>query len=1407
MLTSRPRFMRYVVWFLAFSLLWLPQVLLAQFTTQGNTIALSNDCFRLTAATPSQTGAVWANTPLNLNAPFDLKGQIFLGCSDAGADGLAFVLQTGGTGIIGVGGGSVGYGGILNSVAVEFDTWANTAAQPPNLSDPTFDHLALVSGGVLDHAAATNLAGPVGILPGNANAEDCQYHDVRFTWDPTANVFEVYVDCQLRLTYNGDIRAALGGSTSATYGYTAATGGAANQHEACFLSNSQPGSNTALTLCQGDTLTLTAGPGTDHSWSPGAGLSAPLGQSVEAFPVVSTTYFVNYVDACGFQVEDTFDLTVSPINNIPVNLGPDFTLCPQEDSLLDPGLPATFTYLWQDGSTGPTLTAQGPGQYVVTVRDGCDVGRDTLDIGPGSIPTPAFNLQDSICPSDLTNITLTSAVLSGANYNWTLDGATIFSGGGTSNQQVFWNTPGTKTVCLSVDRLGCAAGPICDNIVVKERPLVLLDPVPDQCFPGNSFTFNVVVVGDTPDVYQWDFGSSALPPSFTGPNPPPVTYQATGIKTVTLNVTRDGCQAANATSSTFEVLQVPEAVFSPSAVEICAFEEVDFTYNGTILGPNQTFQWDFGDNAVPTSSTLPNPFPVQYQDSGQKIISLTVSRGPCSRTYRDTIFVQPSPQITAGPDTSFCEGDGGVQLLASATGGRGSLSYLWDCNRPPGNCGFSAPNILQPTVNPDPGGSLSGEVVFYLQVIDSSGCASNVDSATVTVLAKPLVDAGRDTSICEGQGVLLSASPQPGSTGIQTYQWSPAASLNVSTGPNVFATPDTTTIYTVVGIGFNGCRSEATTLDTFSTVAVVVRDKPQAFAGPDTGLCFGDSIQLQGFSAGAGPTYTYSWTGGGGISDPTSPTPFVTPTQTTIYQLTVRSNGCESDGDGITIVVDTKPTLTADASPGSVCYNDAFRLEAQASGDIDSITYRYQWTPSTGLSDPTVAKPTGRIPFDTEYEVVATSEFGCVSDTQRVFVPVKASPVVSLPQADTTVCEDDTITLTASHILVNPDGNPVNYRWLPSDFSYEFVFDSVVRVNPTRNGFIVVEAFISSGDCKTRDSVFFTVNPAITARVAADTTRFCEGLSTQLTAVGGRGNPRYQWTPALGLDNDTSGQPVASPTETTTYVVTIEEGACEAQDSLTLTVNPAPQVDFVLSRAPGCDSSLMSFGDRTTGAQSLVWDFGDGAPLSNARNPEHVYAPGTYTVLLRGVSAQGCFDSLQRGPIEIAPLNTAAFTSVPDTTEPILPTTPVQFRDSSTGAVAWLWEFGDGRMSTEANPVHRFNQPGAYRVTLTITDSVGCTYTVEQGTYQILPPDALLPTFFSPNGDQRNDVFRVEYGGNEAFELTVFDRWGRVVFTADDPSDGWDGTDGQGLRLKDGVYFYTVRLGRGTFQRTLTLLR
>lgn len=197
----------------------------SQFQVNGDAIQTACNCFTLTEDSQDKVGSVWNTHRLNLNEAFDLSFDIFLGCSNNGADGMAFGLQPIGTGV-GSDGSGMGLGGFAPSLGVFLDTYRNTEN-----NDPFNDHVSLQTNGNVTHnSGVNNLAGPVGVN----NLEDCEWHILRIVWIPSRNNFVVYLDNDLHISYTGDIIGdVFGGDPMVYWGLTAATGARTNRHRFC----------------------------------------------------------------------------------------------------------------------------------------------------------------------------------------------------------------------------------------------------------------------------------------------------------------------------------------------------------------------------------------------------------------------------------------------------------------------------------------------------------------------------------------------------------------------------------------------------------------------------------------------------------------------------------------------------------------------------------------------------------------------------------------------------------------------------------------------------------------------------------------------------------------------------------------------------------------------------------------------------------------------------------------------------------------------------------------------------------------------------------------------------------------------------------------------------------------------
>ena len=388
----------------------------AQFITNGTAQLTSERCWTLTPARNSVVGSVWNETKINLNESFDVSLDIFLGCLDGnGADGIVFGFQPVSTSIGSVGEG-LGFGGVQPSIGIEFDTWQNN-----NQSDPSFDHVAIISNGIVNHSSSTNLAGPKSIGAGG-NIEDCQFHDFRVLWDAKKKKLELFLDCQPILDYTGDIvKNIFKGDPFVYWGFTAATGGAVNEQKICLKYSSFLASLPDTTICVGGQVTLKANNGVSYKWSPATGLSSTTVPDPIAKPDKTTQYKVVVTDKCGREFPDSLTVKVGG-TPIVFDLGRDTTLCAGQVLPLNTKI-ADAKYRWQNGSTAPTFDADSSGVYKVVVEKNFCFASDSIRLKFTKGPSVFLGSDTVLC---LNKKLVLKAYGENTTYKWQ-DGTNLSS--------------------------------------------------------------------------------------------------------------------------------------------------------------------------------------------------------------------------------------------------------------------------------------------------------------------------------------------------------------------------------------------------------------------------------------------------------------------------------------------------------------------------------------------------------------------------------------------------------------------------------------------------------------------------------------------------------------------------------------------------------------------------------------------------------------------------------------------------------------------------------------------------------------------------------------------------------------------------------------------------------------------
>ncbi|SFD11560.1 gliding motility-associated C-terminal domain-containing protein [Chitinophaga sp. CF118] len=256
----------------------------------------------------------------------------------------------------------------------------------------------------------------------------------------------------------------------------------------------------------------------------------------------------------------------------------------------------------------------------------------------------------------------------------------------------------------------------------------------------------------------------------------------------------------------------------------------------------------------------------------------------------------------------------------------------------------------------------------------------------------------------------------------------------------------------------------------------------------------------------------------------------------------------------------------------------------------------------------------------------------------------------------------------------------------------------------------------------------------------------------------------------------------------------VDSNYCNAPevDTVTLRVAANVRASFVAPDS-SCVPATITFENTSKGGETFTWDFGDGIGTSTDISPTYTYnTPGAYIVKLHAEDQSTCNKQHDTAmTINVFAPPTADFTY-----SPVKPTenTPVTFANqSSTDAVTFVWEFGDGNGSSDVNPVYQYNKTGIYDVYLIATNRTGCTDTVHKQVSAIIIPLFDIPSAFSPNRDGVNDVFLVKGFGIAKFNMKVYNRWGQLMFETNSPSIGWDGTFKGNLQPMD-VYAFVINL-------------
>jgi len=1069
-----------------------------------------------------------------------------------------------------------------------------------------------------------------------------------------------------------------GSTTTYTVTGTLTAGGCTDTETITITVNPTPtvtATASSVTICAGQSTTLTGGGATSYVWNPGATPGSPI----TVTPGGSTTYTVTGTSS-GCSSTASIGITVNPLPTVGVTASTNPICSGNNTTLTGSG---ANTYAWMPGSLSGTSVSVSPptGNTTYTVT-GTNTGTGCTNTAQLTVtvnPTPTVSATAStltICNGQSTTLTGSGATtytwmpgsLSGTSVivspavttGYTVTGTTgtcsntfvitvtvnptptVTSSAGTNPicagqsttltaggaSTYVWNPgalPGSPvTVSPGANQTYTVTGTAANGCTSTSQITVTVNPVPTVT---SSASTNPICVGGSTNLtgggassYVWNPG--AIPGS-------PVTVTPAGTTTYTVTGTgANGC--TNTSQLTVTVSPTPTVTAVAAANPICNGSSVTLTASGA-----STYNWMPGSLSGTSVSVSP---------SSTTSYTVTGTVGTCTSSFVITVTVNPSPNVSSStPANPICVG------TTITLTGSGAVTYVWN----PGNMAGNPVNVTP-----------ASTTTYTVTGTDGNGCTAN-SQLTVTVNPTPTITAAPNSAaICAGSSVTITAS------GAGTYNWMPGS----LSGPTQNLSPSSNTTYTITGTDVNGCT------DTVQ-VPVVVNPLPVVSASSTSpAICFGGSVTLN-----AGGTNSYVWNPGALAGSSVT----VSPSSTTTYTVTGTDVAGCNDTAQVTVVVNPLPVPTAVAAPSSICFGDTVALTAGGGSN-------YSWNGGSFVNA-AGANQTDSPSVSTTYSVVVTDVNGCV-DSATVSVTVNTLPVADAG-ADQTVCAGTTINL-------NGNGG-TTYTWNGGSLS-NANGASQSDTPPVQTDYQLQVTDVNG--CTDLDTVRVNVN-ALPVVGAGPDVQICINSTTVLN---GTGASSYVWTPAASLDNDSIASPTAAPVVTTTYVVVgTDINGCVNNDTVVVSIgnNLTVFASNDITICPG-DTALLTIVGGT------IWSWSPSATLDNPANDSTNAFPTantTYTVNVQ--DANGCLgqDSVT---VFINTSVSVGLTAVPATICIGQSASLTASASGGSGSYTYVWSdttltgAGPNSVSPSVTTVY----------SVTVVDSIGCASLPQTTTVTVNAP-------------------------------------------------------------------------------------
>ncbi len=811
------------------------------------------------------------------------------------------------------------------------------------------------------------------------------------------------------------------------------------------------------------------------------------------------------------------------------------------------------------------------------------------------------------------------------------------------------------------------------------------------------------------------------------------------------------------------------------------------------LAPN-TYAGNLTDGngcTVPLSETITEPAPFTASETHTNAscfgttdgsITVTIAGGTAPNTYlwNDAVVTQNRTGIGAGTydltvtDARNCTATTSATLTQPAEILLSETHVDADCN---GNstgsidvttAGGSIPYTFAWSDGPANTEDRTGlaATTYILTVTDANTCTKSIS----VVIAEPAVltaTTSHTNVTCNGLSNGTITLTVAGGTAPYSFLGNPVpAGTNTIGGlaPNTYAGNLTDA---------NGCSAPVSEVITEPAVLAITEAHTDA-------TCAGalDGTITTTVTGGTGP-YTYAWSDGATTANRT--------VGAGTYTVTVTdANGCTANVSSVVgepAAVPLQVTAT-----DATCFGGNGSVTANPTDGIAPFTYAY--------SNSTATTQTAALPAGT-YTTTTTASNGC---KQTATFTINQPTEIVLQETHTDVnCNG----ASTGSITVSATGGTgtYTYSWTPNVSSSD---------NASSLSAGTYNIYVTDQNSCTKPITVVLAEPAALSIVATPTNASCFGVadgSIATTPTGGTPTFSYVASDGLSTYNSPTGDFVQLLAGQ--YSITVTDiNSCTATTTTTVT-EPLELLASSIATDVLCYGATNGTITVSTAGGSPAYSFALDSATVNSSGAFVNLRAGNYAVTV--TDGNGCSD-----------VTTATITepdSVIVTIDPVPATTsigvPLQLNvnTNKSGTLSYSWSPVTALSCSDcADPVFQATITTPYSVTVTTAD--GCIGKIEFVATVIPDYTVFIPNSFSPNNDGRNDFWQ-GFGNNQAvkqFEVQVFDRWGTLVYQANDVNFLWDGRF-QGNLVDPGVYVYVAKYvwvdnhSNNDYHGTLTIIR